>query len=30
LAVTARLDWPAIAAMDEASLERRLIIAFEG
>jgi hypothetical protein len=24
LAVAARLDWPAIAAMDEASLERRL------
>ncbi len=25
LAVAARLDWPAIAAMDEASLERRLL-----
>jgi hypothetical protein len=23
--VAARLDWPAIAAMDEASLERRLL-----
>ena len=28
--MTARLDWPTIAAMDGASLERRLIIAFEG
>lgn len=25
LAVAARLDWPAIAAMDEASLEQRLL-----
>lgn len=25
LAIAARLDWPAIAAMDEASLERRLL-----
>ena len=25
LAVAARLDWPAIAAMDEATLERRLL-----
>jgi hypothetical protein len=25
LAVAARLDWPAIAEMDEASLERRLL-----